>query len=158
MLAADFFFSVGNLGSLGECGFVWHDVIITLENSSMDGMYSLYAKLLATENKNLLQVRHDVHLLKELLDDNRAELPHYYDGAAFDQHCIIMRIFESRANALLQEVNQLASWLDVELQKVMSHAELQKFAQRLFNQLRSLVKRWEKGEEERADAADNTND
>jgi hypothetical protein len=138
--------------------FMWHENLILFLNSSMDGMYSLYARLLATENKNLLQVRHDVNLLIELLDDNRAELPHYYSGAAFDQHCIIMRIFESRAQTLLTEVNQLANWLDVELQKVMSHAELQKFAQRLFNQLRSLVKRWEKGEEERADTADNTSD
>jgi hypothetical protein len=150
-------FHLGRPETLCRCGLSWHEILIPLENSSMDGMYSLYAKLLATENKNLLQVRHDVHLLMELLDDNRAELPHYYDGAAFDQHCIIMRIFESRAQSLLNEVNQLANWLDVELQKVMSQAELQKFAQRLFNQLRSLVKRWEKGEEKIADA-DSNND
>lgn len=113
----------------------------------MDGMYSLYAKLISTENKSLVQVREDINLLLELLHDSRSELSHYYSGAALEQHNIINKVFEKRGKMLLTEVNRLAQWLDVELQNLLTHDELRHFASRLFSQLKMLVSRWEKGEE-----------
>lgn len=109
----------------------------------MDGMYSLYSKLLSTENKSIAQVRQDVNLLLELIQDSTAEVPNYYNGISLEQQNVILQIFQSRAKSLLKEADHLTQWLDVELQSLLTHDELKQFAQQLFNQLKKIVGKWD---------------